>query len=557
MDRPGSMSTGSSQGPPGARRSLEAAVLPELERVVESPAFGGSARQIRLLRFLVGEELAGRGGELRAPIIATRVFERPDGFDSTEDSIVRVEMSKLRRALARHYAVTPPSAVRIELPRGSYAPVFAVASEGAPPEPLPRRGGEPLAAASTSRGPRMADGPVLAVLPFTPVNAVSTSSLPAAGPRSEPPAPGSTGTRARALARGLTDRLGALFARVPGAVVVSHASSIEEAAARGARYVLEGTVRLVPGALRVSAKLHDTKRWIQVWGNTYDRLGADDRLFAVEDEIARELTIQLLVMPMGAVHAIEAQERVGHPPCTAYEVVLRFPRWLASLDPRLQAELREGLANIVAEDIDTGVLLAYSAVFHLLAAWTAEGSEEDRRRGADEARRAVLAEPNLASSHQALAFALLDAGDGRGALAEAEIALSLGGPLMLTGMVTALAGGWERGVAVLCKHMEAIEHYPGNAHHALALDAYRRGEHAAALAEAEAIATPNLAWDPLDRAVALARLGRLPEARAAARALTALLPGIARDPRAYLARITTDAGLVDDLVEGLRLAGIG
>jgi TolB-like protein len=535
------------------------AVLAELSRVVESPAFGGSARQMRLLRFLVGEVLAGRGSELHAPIVATRVFERPEGFDSTEDSIVRVEMSKLRRALARHYAVSPVPAVRIELPRGSYAPVFVAAPEGrsAPSDARRQQTSEPPAAGAEDLAPASFDGPVVAVLPFTALNAISTSSLPAQGPGSGPPAPGSTGTRARAFALGLTDRLHDLFARVRCMAVVSHASTVEEAAARGARYVLEGTVRLVPGALRVSAKLHDTKRWIQVWCNTYDRLHADERLFAVEDEIAHEIANQLVVLPMGALHAVEAQERAGHAPRNTYEVVLRFPRWIASFDPRLQAELRDACATIVPGDVDKGVLLALSSLIHLLSTWTAAGTAPDRRRGADQARRAVAAEPNLASSHQALAFALLDAGDGRGALAEAEIALGLGGPLMLTGLVIALAGDWERGVAIVRKHVESLKHYPGGIRHVFALDAYRRGDHAAALAEAEAIATPNLAWDPLDRAVALARLGRIPEARAAGRALTAILPDVARDPRAHVARTTADKALADDLVEALRLAGIG
>ena len=63
-------------------------------------------------------------------------------------------------------------------------------------------------------------------------------------------------------------------------------------------------MRLVPGALRVTAKVHDTARGLQVWGDTYDRFGADDRLFAVEDEVAREIALQILALP--AVHAVEA-----------------------------------------------------------------------------------------------------------------------------------------------------------------------------------------------------------------------------------------------------------
>jgi hypothetical protein len=393
---------------------------------------------------------------------------------------------------------------------------------------------------------------VLAILPFKAINAVSSMSLRAPEPGVEP-APGATGTRGRSFAHGLTDRLGDLFACSPGVHLISHALSLEDAASRGARYVLEGSVRLIPGALRVAAKLHDARRGMQVWGSTYDRLGADDRLFAVEDDIAREITRQVALLPMGAVHDIEAEERAGHPPGTAYEVALRFPRWVATFDPRLQSEIKQACAKFPE---DNG-LLAFSAFFHTLSSWTADGGDHHRRLGAEQARRAVMVEPKQPTSHQALAFALVDAGDGRGALAEGELALSLGGPLMLTGMVLALAGDWARGVSVVHEHLSELKRFPGSIRHALFLDAYRRGDHATALAEAETIATPQLAWDPLDRAVALARLGHIAEARAAGRALTAILPEIARQPRAFAARLTADAGLVDDLVEALSLAGVG
>ncbi|MGK3982891.1 hypothetical protein WME99_07620 [Sorangium sp. So ce136] len=543
---------GSSRRPPDAPPEVErAAVLAELDQVIGSSAFGGSARQARLLRFLVGEVLDGRGGGLRAPLVATRVFDRPEGFDSCEDSIVRVEMSKLRRALARHYAATRAAVVRIELPRGTYAPSFVPARE----TPAPEAARSALQSGEFTAG---AAGPVLAVLPFAGVTIVSSTALraPTAG-EAAPPDPGVPGARSQAFALGLTDRVGALFASSPWASMVSRASSLEDAKARGARYVIEGSVRFVAQTVRVTANLHDAARGTQVWGSTYDRAAADDLFFAAEDAIAHEIAVQLLALPLGAVHAIEAHERAGHPAQGAYDAVLRFPRWLATFDRRLQAEILDVCERALVADPDQGMLLAFLSIFHGLSSWTAEGSSHDRRRAADLARHAVALEPTLAVPHNALALVLLDAGDGPGALAEAETALAIGGDPATSGFLTALAGAWDRGNAVLRAHLRLMKRPPGCFHHALSLDAYRRGDHAAALAAAEAIATPNLAWDPLDRAVALARLGRIPEARAAGRALTVILPDISRDPHAVVARLTADARLVDDLVEGLRLAGVG
>lgn len=520
-----------------------------------SRAFDGSARQIRLLRFLVDEVLAGRGGEISAPLIATRVLDRPAGFDSTEDTIVRVEISKLRRALARHYEATPGAALRIELPRGSRTPIFVADNDAPVSAPVSRPVHEGPPSDRVSVAPAGGDRPVLAVLPFAAVSAVSTTLAAVTPGHAAPVEPGAPGARSRSFARGLTDRLGILFADAPLTVVVSRAGSLEDAAGRGARYVLEGTVRLVAGTLRVDAKLHDTKRWIQIWGNTFDRFDAEDRLLALEDEIAREISLQLLLLPHGALHAIEAAER-GGPARSVYELVLLFKRWFAAFDPGVQDEIANALSTVRAGDVDRGVLVAYSAFFHTLSTWTALGRDEDRRVGADLARRAVAAEPKLVASHQALAFVLLDAGDGRAALAEAEIALSLGGPVMLTGLVIATAGDWERGEAIVQKHVARLKRYPSAIHHVFCMGALRRGDLTGALAEAEAIATPNLAWDPLDRAVVLAHLGRIPEARAAGRSLVALLPRITAGPRAFAARLTADPALVDILVDGLARAGL-
>ncbi|MGK3963604.1 asparagine synthase-related protein [Sorangium sp. So ce1667] len=178
---------------------------------------------------------------------------------------MRVEMSKLRRALARHYAATRAAVVRIELPRGTYAPSLVPARETPAPEAAPRGG-------ITAR----AAGPVLAVLPFAGVTVASGPALraPAAGEAAPPDHPGAPGARSRAFALGLTDRLGALFASSPWVSMVSRASSLEDAQARGARYVIEGSVRFVGQTVRVTANLHDAARGIQVWGSTYDRAAA-------------------------------------------------------------------------------------------------------------------------------------------------------------------------------------------------------------------------------------------------------------------------------------------
>jgi len=104
----------------------EAEVRAELERILASSNFLASARNRRFLRYVVEEALLGRGRRIKAYSIPTNVFGRPDNFNAIQDSIVRIEAARLRRAIERFYLldVNRPGD-HIAIPKGTYIPEFA------------------------------------------------------------------------------------------------------------------------------------------------------------------------------------------------------------------------------------------------------------------------------------------------------------------------------------------------------------------------------------------------------------------------------------------------
>src|ERR1700694_5123515 len=70
-----------------------------LEKILASQLFAGSTRYSRFLRFAVEETLQDRGGSLKEHVLAVKVFDRKETFNSHEDPIVRVETSRLRARL--------------------------------------------------------------------------------------------------------------------------------------------------------------------------------------------------------------------------------------------------------------------------------------------------------------------------------------------------------------------------------------------------------------------------------------------------------------------------
>jgi TolB-like protein len=110
--------------------------LEELHRAFDGGLEGASERQRRVLSYLVTEELEGRGERLKAYTIATEVFGRPADFDPQQDSIVRVEVGRLRQALERYYLTDGKTAgIVISIPKGQYRPVFTPAPRALPSPP--------------------------------------------------------------------------------------------------------------------------------------------------------------------------------------------------------------------------------------------------------------------------------------------------------------------------------------------------------------------------------------------------------------------------------------
>ena len=108
-------------------------ILSHLEELMESPAFSGSSRRQAFLRYVVEESLAGRGHAIKERNLAVDVFERNNDFDAQSVSIVRVTGGEVRKRLAQAYASGLDRGLRIELPLGSYQPIFHFASVDSAP----------------------------------------------------------------------------------------------------------------------------------------------------------------------------------------------------------------------------------------------------------------------------------------------------------------------------------------------------------------------------------------------------------------------------------------
>ena len=120
---------GQSNGGPeslsGAELASSAAALREhLRQVLESPAFRGSRRCQQFLRHIVEKALVSHYDDLKERTLGVELFGRSPTYDTGEDAIVRVTASDVRKRLHPVLRVETTSAIRIDIPSGSYAPEF-------------------------------------------------------------------------------------------------------------------------------------------------------------------------------------------------------------------------------------------------------------------------------------------------------------------------------------------------------------------------------------------------------------------------------------------------
>ena len=120
----------------------------ELRAVLESNEFARAPAMAKLLAYLCEKTFEGKAHEIKEFSIATEVYGRGQHFGEKRDSVVRVEVSRLRKRLLNYYEHEGTEhSLRIQIPAGTYQPEFehfaltpvspAVLPDMSPPAPPP------------------------------------------------------------------------------------------------------------------------------------------------------------------------------------------------------------------------------------------------------------------------------------------------------------------------------------------------------------------------------------------------------------------------------------
>jgi tetratricopeptide (TPR) repeat protein len=497
-----------------------------LERLLQSPHFDGSARSREFLRFVVDEVLAGRAAYLKQATIAVEVFGRSPDFDAVIDPIVRVQAGRLRRSLERYYLLSgEQDGIRIELPKGSYAPSF-VESADAPAVRVPAI--EP-----------MQNWPMVAAFP-----------LEAGGARD--------GLAAAKFMEELTAELGRYgLVRV---IRIRESAGGRQPLHCAARFELSGMVLEGPAPI-FAMRLEDRVTGQQIW--------ADEFLPASHAGAAADVSDlgRMAAARIGSEHGVIARLLAGEhavrafPAADAYTPIARcqhflFSRQVQALAPAVHAlqEMTSRAPEIELAWTSLARLYLMNHSFELTSLFT---PVEMAIRCANQS---VLLEPASARTRCLMAHALLIKGELGAARRELQLALRLNGESLayreVIGWLTALVGDWEPGVALMRSALERNPYGHPWVNHGLWADAMRRGDFESAYAAALDCRESNFFWRDLMSAAALGQLQRVDDARGSAAELLRAKPQFAHRGRQLIAHYIKDDALRAIIVDGLRYAGV-
>ncbi|ARP67446.1 transcriptional regulator [Mesorhizobium sp. WSM1497] len=485
-------------------------------------------RAVSLLRLLL--QNAG------VPVSKDALVEAGWGKLAVADNNLTVQIAALRRVLAD--AADAESWIET-LPRRGYRYVGPAVATNVP---------DRFAAARTASAPTLPEKPSVAVLPFSNLSG---------DPQQE------------YFADGMVDDIITGLARIKWLFVIARNSTFaykgravdvkQVGSELGVRYVLEGSVRKAGGSVRVTAQMIDASTGAHVWAERYDRSSED--IFALQDEIA--LSAVGAIAPSLRKAEIERVRRKRPESLDAYDLVLQAQ---PDVDTGMPEQVTRALALLErAIALEPAYALAHgnAAMCHHCLFLRAGLQEFNRAASIRHARLAIVHGQDDALALTWAGFSIgMDAHDRAAAFTALDAALAISPSSALTYILGSVVLGWageaERAIEWSQKgiRLSPFDSWAWAAFDAQAMSHLLRGryEEACRAAYKSVQANPAHSITYVQLTAALAKLGRLDEARAAAARVRELQPGF-RYSRQF-AGVRCAPALAETLGSALRDAGL-
>ena len=563
----------------------------ELSLVVGSSVFRDSPRLAAFLQFVVSAQLEGKSDRIKGYTIAVEALGRGPDFDPQNDPIVRVEARRLRDALTRYYSGEGRGdPVVIELPRGSYVPLFHRRSSLPGASATAVRQGRWAAAAAWTR-----DHARIFKLAFAAVGALSILEVlfdidqPLTGgpntglfflllPEGKPVAssrrgvvtpiiyveplvatgaPTATSTSATMFRARLVDAL----ARFDDATI-STALPQDDTSALAPDYRVSFAANYnADASVSISIQLTDTSNGTIVWSKTYE--GVPDPVRGLtEGRVIADVSI-LLMQPFGVIQAHERIARASHNNMDdPYRCLLDTFSYLRTFEVALFMQARTCLQR--ATETSPAWVSGFSLLGRLylrqyqLGIVGPPGDAEVLDAALKTVQRAIEVKPASAVAQFMLQDVLLAGGDIPGARAAGEKSVRFNpndrSVVFGYAFMLIMLGEVDEGVTLIKKVMTDNPIVPARYYFVMGLVAYLKGDLAAATEQASRITNDRYPPALMLRFLVAAKNGDHEQARKTVERLYAANPSWREDFRAAIGRFLPKTAPTERIVADFEMA---
>jgi len=509
-------------------------ILQQLERIVSNPVFEATKAQNAFLRFVVEKTLSGQASEIKGYTVATEVFGRGEDFDQATDPVVSIHANKLRRALERYYLIAGKNdPVRIDIPKGSYVPVFRAQTQS---------GVDEGAIDTPSSAENEDTWPCVLILPLKNLTGDSSKDH---------------------LGIGFSAELAIEVARYQDIKVLYPVEDqVMACPTDRCRFVLAGSVFYNSSGINMTVHLTDKKTGQQVWGDAHTSPMEAQEMIAFREQLIY-IIANKIAGEYGIIPKTMAQDSRRKSPArlSTYDAILRFYEYDHTFSPESFTRALESLSRAARNEPDCGQVWTmlgqlYSNIYSL----DYPGFETPLEKAIEYAERGANICPDNQRALAILALVRFFSNELSAAVVEAERAITLNPNSLFImdglGYIISLSGEWERGTQLIKKVMSLnplcrpVTHYP------LWLDCLRRRDFEGAFMKTMGFKRSTLFWYPLAKAATLGLLGRIDEAKQFYKKLLELRPDFPTKCRDLIGRYVKFDDLVDCIIEGLEKAGL-
>lgn len=549
-------------------------VLEQIDRILKSPDFVGSARLSKFLSFIVSKSLENKDTLLKGYTIGLEVFDKPENFDPDTDSSVRVEASRLRKALTLYYFKEGKhDPVVISMPKGSYKPEFSyneIQAETATYSPksiLNKRNALGVAiffvilcvihftnnhthedAFSNRTNPQML--PTIAILPF---NVIGDNEADDIGEE---------------ISVDLISKLSA-FSNINlmsdisiGENRIWRSNIIQAGQDINADYLIEGNIKKYLDQLRIIIRVLDVRKTTYIW--SYDeelRLEAGNALSVAINKIVAQLA-----SPLGVIHNAELEKIMASRDKNlwAYRCIFDFYTYTNNKTEDEHKRVKQCLEKVtqaMPKYSDAWAFLSWIYGDEIRYGFNLSGKpEEAKMKSLNAAKRALETNQKNARAHEYMAIAAHLDGDNNLALHHTDLSVALN-PNDTEVIVDAAwkygqFGEWDKSEELAKRATDINMGHARWYHGILFANYYNKGDYPHALVHALEYFQPDALLSQVALAAAYAGMNKTEEAKSVADDIERKFPKFLKDPEGELAGWRFQPSFIEKLIIGTQAAGV-